>query len=54
MYNVLNLFVSKVDLLGLTGSGSNAPAGAVLTFVIPVGLFVVVLLWSFFSRKRFQ
>ncbi len=54
MNNILNLFTSKVGLLALAGNGSNTPAGAVITFVIPITLFIVVLIWSFFSRRRFQ
>jgi len=29
-----------------------APAGNVLTFVFPVGLFVGIALWAFFQRSR--
>lgn len=31
---------------------SNSPAGGVLTFVIPVGIFAAAVLFGFFSRKR--
>ncbi len=32
----------------------NVPAGGVLTMVLPVGIFVALLFWGFFQRKRFN
>lgn len=31
---------------------SNTPAGGVLTFAIPIGVFAAVAVWGFFQRKR--
>jgi hypothetical protein len=36
------------------GMVQNSPAGAVLTMVVPLGIFVALLFWGFFQRKRFN
>ncbi len=32
--------------------GSNSQAGADLTYIIPIGVFVAALIYGFFVRKR--
>ena len=36
------------------GLVQNSPAGGVLTMVVPLGIFVALLFWGFFQRKRFN
>ncbi len=32
----------------------DVPAGGVLTMVVPLGIFIGLLFWGFFQRKRFN
>ena len=32
----------------------NVPAGGVLTMVLPLGIFISLVFWGFFQRKRFN